>query len=118
MDATQEAGWPDMFSREEMLEHQSRLLIEECHLLQKELSRHRKNIAKLIGMHENVTLERDKLRSLLTSTVSQLSDCRRQCSALGNRVTGLESCKDQLEAIHRAQRLSAHVRASTLHVDK
>jgi hypothetical protein len=72
MDATPEAEWPDLFTREEMLEHQSRLLIEECHLLQKELSRQRKNIAKLIGMHADATLERDKLRRLLSRTESQL----------------------------------------------
>lgn len=86
-------------------------------MLQKELSRHRKNITKLIGMHANVTLERDKLRGQLRRAESQLSDCRLQCSALGNRVTRLESCKDQLEAIHKTQRMSAHARASTMHID-
>lgn len=38
MDVLQEAEWPDEFTREEMLEQQSHLLVEECHLLQKELS--------------------------------------------------------------------------------
>lgn len=105
MDALPEAEWPDEFTREEMLEHQSHLLIEECHMLQKELSRYRKNLAKLIGMHAQVNDERDKLRVQLKKTELQLSDCRRESSALGNRVAGLESCRDQLEAIHKAQRM-------------
>lgn len=104
MDALTEAEWPDEFTREEMLEHQSHLLIEECHMLQKELSRYRKNMAKLIGMHAQVNDERDKLRAQLKKTELLLSDCRRESSALGNRVAGLESCRDQLEAIHKAQR--------------
>ena len=39
MDALLDADWQDEFTREEMLEQQSRLLTEECHLLKKELSR-------------------------------------------------------------------------------
>jgi chromosome segregation ATPase len=103
--ALTEAEWPDEFTREEMLEQQSHLLIEECHMLQKELSRYRKNMAKLIGMHAEANDERDKLRAQLKKTELQLSDCRRESSALGNRVAGLESCRDQLEAIHKAQRM-------------
>jgi hypothetical protein len=45
MDAEVETEWPDGFTREEMLEQQSRLLVEECHMLQKELSRYRQNMA-------------------------------------------------------------------------
>ena len=62
MEATHEAEWPDEFTREEMLEQQSRLLIEELRLLQDEVSRQRKNIAKLIDMNSEVTKERDALR--------------------------------------------------------
>jgi regulator of replication initiation timing len=98
MDAEVETEWPDGFTREEMLEQQSRLLVEECHMLQKELSRYRKNIAKLIGMHSDVALERDQLRARLRRIEVQLSDCLRDKSALGNRVAGLESFRDQLEA--------------------
>lgn len=43
-------------------EEMSRPLTEECHMLQKELSRYRKNMAKLIDMHNDAAAERDKLR--------------------------------------------------------
>ncbi|MGA3679548.1 hypothetical protein [Pseudomonas graminis] len=104
MDAEVEAEWPDGFTREEMLEQQSRLLVEECHMLQKELSRYRKNMAKLIGMHADVALERDQLRARLRKIEVQLSNRQRDKSALCNRVAGLESCRDQLEAMHKARR--------------
>lgn len=117
MDDNPDAEWPDPFTREEMLEQQSRLLIEECHMLQKELSRYRKNLAKLISMHSDVTLERVNLRAQLKRTEIQLSDCRRESSALGNRVAGLESCRDQLEAIHKAQRFRVQSSTAALHTD-
>jgi regulator of replication initiation timing len=104
MDAEVETEWPCDFTREEMLEQQSRLLAEECHMLQKELSRYRKNMAKLIGMHADVALERDQLRARLRKIEVQLSDCLRDKSALGNRVAGLENCREQLEAMHKARR--------------
>lgn len=107
MDVLPDTEWPDEFTREEMLEQQSHLLIEECHLLQKELSRYRKNMARLIGMHAETNRERDNLRAQLRKTELQLSDCRRESSALGNRVAGLESCRDQLGAIHEARRRSS-----------
>lgn len=117
MDAEVETEWPCDFTREEMLEQQSRLLIEECHMLQKELSRYRKSMAKLIGMHADVALERDKLRARLRKIEVQLSDCQRDKSALGNRVAGLESCREQLEAIHKARRDLAGRGAPTLRGD-
>ncbi|UZS69260.1 hypothetical protein [Pseudomonas syringae] len=113
MDALPEADWPDEFTREEMLEQQSHLLIEECHLLQKELSRYRKNMARLIHMHAEANRERDNLRIQLRRVEIQLSDCRRESSALGNRVAGLESCRDQLEAIHKSQRISLDYSGTT-----
>jgi chromosome segregation ATPase len=104
MNAETETEWPDGFTREEMLEQQSRLLVEECHMLRKELSRYRRNMAKLIGMHSDVALERDKLRAQLRKIETQLSDCQREKSAIGNRIVGLESCREQLEAMHKARR--------------
>lgn len=104
MDAAPNTEWPDEFTREEMLEQQSRLLIEECHMLQKELSRYRKNLAKLVDMHSTVTTERDKLRTALAHTQARLSDCLRENSAISNRIGGLEGCRDQLAEIHQAER--------------
>lgn len=117
MDAEVETEWPDGFTREEMLEQQSRLLVEECHMLQKELSRYRKNLAKLVGMHADAAAERDQLRARLRKIEVQLSDCQREKSALGNRVAGLESCREQLEAMHKARRSLAGTSARVLHRD-
>lgn len=117
MDAEVETEWHDGFTREEMLEQQSRLLVEECHMLQKELSRYRKNMAKLIGMHADVALERDQLRARLRKIEVQLSNCQRDKSALCNRVAGLESCRDQLEAMHKARRDLASSGAPVLRGD-
>lgn len=104
---TEQAEWPDEFTREEMLEQQSRLLIEECHMLQKELSRYRKNMAKLIDMHKDVTIERDQLRITLKETETRLSDCLRENSSMGNRINGLENCRQQLEDLHKTLRIEA-----------
>jgi len=87
-----------------MLEQQSRLLIEECHLLQKKVSRYRKNIAKLVDLNAEVTIERDSLRSELRHSQKRLSDCHVENSLLGNRVAGLERCRKQLEELHMANR--------------
>ncbi|WP_346829450.1 hypothetical protein ABDX87_20065 [Pseudomonas abietaniphila] len=57
--------WTDEFTREEMLEQQSRLLIEECRTLQVDLSRCRKNIAMLIDMNIALASQRDQLRAEL-----------------------------------------------------
>jgi hypothetical protein len=57
--------WPDEFTREEMLEQQSLLLIEECRTLQVDLSRCRKNIAMLIDMNIALAAQRDRLRDEL-----------------------------------------------------
>lgn len=113
MHALPEAEWPDEFTREEMLEQHARLLEEECRMFQEELSRYRKNMAKLIDMHTDVTVERDKLRAELKETAARLSDTLRDNAALANRIGGLESCREQLEALHEAQRAVAQYRPPT-----
>ena len=75
-----------------MLEQQSRLLIDECQMVKRELSRSRKNLAKLIDMHSTVSAERDKLRTELTRTQKRLSDCLLENALMSNRIGGLESC--------------------------
>lgn len=113
MAPTEEAEWPDEFTREEMLEQQSHLLTEECQMVKKELSRYRKNLEKLVDMHSVVSVERDKLRAELIQTKSRLSDCLLENSSLNNRIGGLESCRDQMAAIHRAER-ERHVALSAV----
>ena len=110
MDTNQEAEWPDEFTREEMLEQQSLLLIEECHMLQKELSRCRKNMEKLVDLHDKVSIERDKIREEFMQTSARLSDCLHENSFLKNEIGGLRECREQLEAIHKAKREESHQR--------
>ena len=63
--------WPDGFTREEILEQHAHLLEEECRMLNEELSRYRKNMAKLIDMQSGVSAERDKgSTSCCLSTIS------------------------------------------------
>lgn len=104
-------NWPDNPTREEMMRQHIHLLEEECRLFQLELNRYRKNLAKLIDIHTDVTIERDKIRAELKQTEARLSDCLRENSSLSNRIGGLEGCRDQLEEIYKAQRES---RASVL----
>lgn len=63
-----------------MIEQQSHLLAEERHMLQRDLSRYRKNMAKLIDMHEAVTAERGPLRITLKENETRLSGCLRENS--------------------------------------
>ncbi|WP_342655038.1 hypothetical protein [Pseudomonas sp. F3-2] len=57
--------WPDIPTQEEMMRQHIHLIELECQMLQEELSRYRKNVAKLIDIHNEVTIERDKLRAEL-----------------------------------------------------
>jgi hypothetical protein len=113
MDGLLDAGWQDEFTWEEMLEQQSRLLTEECHMLQKELSRYRKNMAKLIDMHNDAAAERDKRRIELKRTAARLSSTLVENTALGNRNRGLETCREQLEAIYKTRRERSAISPST-----
>ncbi|MFK3971799.1 hypothetical protein ACI2KS_13830 [Pseudomonas sp. NPDC087358] len=70
-------------------------------MLQKELSRYRKNMAKLIDMHNDAAAERDELRIELKRTAARLSSTLVENTALGNRNRGLETCREQLEAINK-----------------
>jgi len=74
MDTTPEASeWPDEFTREEMLEQQNVLLIEECRMLQEDLTRYRQNLAKMVDLNAVATTERDRLRRQLDEHISELS---------------------------------------------
>lgn len=90
--------------QEEMLEHHARLVEAENELLRMEVDRYRTNQAKLIDMVSALTIERDKLAKDLGATRKHLSDSLLDASNLGNRVMGLERCREQLEAIHRRER--------------
>jgi regulator of replication initiation timing len=95
MDTTPEASeWPDEFIREEMLEQQNVLLIEECRMLQEDLTRYRQNLAKMVDQNAIVTAERDRLRRQLDEHISELSKMR------------LSACEDW-KSINRMKRVIA-----------
>lgn len=100
-------NWPGNPTPEEMMRQHVHLLEEECHQLQAELDRHRANQNKLVDMHNELMIERDSLRAKLKQTEARLSDCLRENSAMGNRIAGLESCRQQLADIYQAQRTEA-----------
>ncbi|WP_110949065.1 hypothetical protein [Pseudomonas bohemica] len=103
-------NWPGNPTPEEIMRRYVHLLEEECHDLQTELVRHRKNQDKLIDMHNELAIERNSLRAKLKETEARLSDCLCENALMGNRIRGLESCRDQLEQIHKVQREEAHKR--------
>lgn len=101
MEATPEAEWPDEFTREEMLEQQSHLLIEECRALQEEVSRHRKNLAQLVDINTQVTAERDNLRKQKAELDQHLEDLRQEASQRSNRIASLQLILAQRDAVMR-----------------
>jgi regulator of replication initiation timing len=101
MNPIPEADWPDEFTREEMLEQQSLLLIEECRALQEEVSRHRKNLAQLIDINSEVTAERDKLRKQKAELDQHLEDLRLESHQRSDRIASLQLILAQREAVMR-----------------
>lgn len=108
MDATHEAEWPDEFTREEMLEQQSRLLIEECRLLQDEVSRHRKNIAKLIDINNEVTKEREGLRTDLAIAKEAIARLTTESFEQSREVRSLKANIEQHRAVMREHKIPGY----------
>lgn len=108
MDATHEAEWPDEFTREEMLEQQSRLLIEECRLLQDEVSRHRKNIAKLVDINNEVTKEREALRLDLAKARKAIARLNTESYGQSRQIASLKLTVTQREAVLREHKVPGY----------
>ncbi|AVX22770.1 Uncharacterized protein ALO42_01093 [Pseudomonas syringae pv. atrofaciens] len=60
-----------------MLKQHAHLVSEENRLLRDEVDRYRKHVTKLIDMHNDAALERDKLRIKLRDADSRISDLLR-----------------------------------------
>lgn len=101
MDSKPEAEWPDELTREEMLEQQSRLLREECRLLRDDLSRYRQNIAKLVDMNAEITIERDKLRSEMKVANEQLQIKQNESYKQSRVIGSLQRIVHQHRAVMR-----------------
>lgn len=93
--------WPDEFTREEMLEQHAHLLEEECRMLNEELSRYRKNMAKLVGMHSDISVERDKLRAELTAANTYIAELRNDSYERGRTIGALKTILTQRDAVMR-----------------
>jgi regulator of replication initiation timing len=84
------AEWPDEFTREEMLEQQNILLVEECRMLQEDLTRYRQNLAKMVDLNMIATTERDKLRRQLDEHISELSKMRLNACEHWKTINGMK----------------------------
>ncbi|WP_296258449.1 MULTISPECIES: hypothetical protein [unclassified Pseudomonas] len=93
--------WPDEFTREEMLEQHAHLLEEECRMFNEELSRYRKNMAKLIDMHAEASVERDKLRAELAAANAHISRMNNEAYERGRTIGALKGILSQREAVMR-----------------
>ncbi len=69
--------WPFCPTEEQMLKQHGHLVSEENRLLRDEVDRYRKHVTKLIDMHNDAALERDKLRIKLRDADSRISDLLR-----------------------------------------
>jgi len=108
MEATHEAEWPDEFTHEEMLEQQSRLLIEECRVLQDEVSRHRKNIAKLVDINNQVTKERETLRVDLAKAKETIAQLNAESYENSREVESLKTKLGQHKAVMREHKIPGY----------
>lgn len=108
MEVTPEAEWPDEFTREEMLEQQSRLLIEELRLLQDEVSRQRKNIAKLVDMNSEVTKEREAARADLLKAKETITRLNAESYEQSREIASLKLKVSQREAVLREHKVPGH----------
>ncbi|KPB49738.1 hypothetical protein ALP73_01793 [Pseudomonas coronafaciens pv. garcae] len=66
--------WPFCPTEEQMLKQHAHLVSEENRLLRDEVDRYRRHFTKLINMHNDAALERDKLRVKLRDAESRISD--------------------------------------------
>ncbi|SDI54790.1 hypothetical protein [Pseudomonas abietaniphila] len=108
MEATPEAEWPDEFTREEMLEQQSRLLIEELRLLQDEVSRQRKNIAKLVDMNGEATKEREAARADLAKAKETITRLNTESCEQSREVRTLKAQLNQHKAVMREHKIPGY----------
>lgn len=84
-----------------MIEQQNILLLEECRMLQEDLTRYRQNLAKMVDLNTIVTAERDRLRRQLEEHISELSRMRLNACEDWKTIDGLKRVVAQREAVMR-----------------
>ncbi|MCD5996520.1 hypothetical protein KDX38_23300 [Pseudomonas sp. CDFA 602] len=97
--------WPGSPSEHDMLRQHAHLISEENRLLQAEVTRYRKNLAKLIDMHNEASLERDRLRLKVRELESRVSQLLLDASNSWKEIHSLKGVIDQ----HRSLLVTANV---------
>ncbi|MCA5967434.1 hypothetical protein [Pseudomonas sp. P129] len=74
--------WPLCPTEDQMMKQQVHLVSEENRLLRDEVDRYRMHVTKLIDIHNDAALERDKLRIKLREADNRISDLlRTECES-------------------------------------
>lgn len=102
------ASWPDEFTREEMIEQQNILLLEECRMLQEDLTRYRQHLAKVIDMHASVTIERDELAAAVKKMTAEISRQNIQGSEYWRQIDSMKRVLHQRETVMRQYGVPEH----------
>ncbi|KPX59443.1 hypothetical protein LCH33_002956 [Pseudomonas amygdali] len=87
--------WPFCPTEEQMLKQHAHLVVEENRLLRDEVDRYRKHVTKLIDMHNDAALERDKLRIKLRDADNRISDLLREACESWKQSNSLEQVIEQ-----------------------
>ncbi|KPY92044.1 Uncharacterized protein ALO43_03375 [Pseudomonas tremae] len=77
------------------------LISEENRLLRDEVDRYRRHVTKLINMHNDAALERDKLRVKLRDAESRISDLLRDACDSWKTINSQKYAIDQYREVMR-----------------
>ncbi|AAY37799.1 hypothetical protein [Pseudomonas syringae] len=87
--------WPLCPTEEQMLKQHAHLVSEENRLLRDEVDRYRNHVTKLIDMHNDAALERDRLRIKLRDADSRISNLLREACDSWKQTNSLEQVIEQ-----------------------
>ncbi|MEE5046318.1 hypothetical protein V2J81_23450 [Pseudomonas alliivorans] len=93
--------WPYNPTEEEMIRQHAHLVSEENRLLRDEVARYRNHVAKLIDMHNTVSLERDRLTVKLREADSRVSDLLHGACESWKTINSQQYVIDQHRAVMR-----------------
>lgn len=95
-------NWLGNPTREEMIEHHSKLVEAENELLREEVDRYRSNQAKLIDMVSVRTIERDQLSKELKEANTYISQLRTETYEQSRKLGTYERIINQRESVMRS----------------
>ncbi|MGV8917853.1 MAG: hypothetical protein ACOH2R_08650 [Pseudomonas sp.] len=115
MDPEDDFGCLGIPTPEEMLRQHVILIENEFEELSREYQAARRNIAKLITMHAEVAIERDRLKAELERTKILLSTCYLENSRLGTELYGLRMEQQHYHLmVHDQQESSQRIAAALI----